>query len=231
MFKALSNLFKSDSGLQKIVEQINALEPEIGGLTSDKLQETSDELKNKIRQITDLEEQKKALDENLPRVFALVRETAQRTLHQRHFDVQLMGGITLHQGKIAEMRTGEGKTLAATLPAYLNALAGKGVHVVTVNDYLAKRDAVWMGQIYNTLGLTVACLVHEGALIYDPQYSGNPNTVKKNKAQVPDQPLREGSLIDKERDTTGSFLVQTEYLRPISRNEAYQADITYGTNH
>ena len=143
------------------------------------------------------------LDDILPRAFALVREAAKRTLGQRHFDVQLMGGIVLHEGKIAEMATGEGKTLASTAPVYLNALSGKGAHVVTVNEYLAKRDAVWMGQIYHLLGMKVACLVHEGALMYDPEY------ISKNAEK----------MVDKERDTTGSFSVQQEYLKPVSRRK------------
>ncbi|MCL5006864.1 MAG: preprotein translocase subunit SecA [Patescibacteria group bacterium] len=158
----------------------------------------------------------KGLDEILPLAFALAREASRRTLGQRHYDVQLWGGLILHHGGIAEMVTGEGKTLAATPAVYLNALEGRGVHVITVNDYLAQRDAVWMGQIYNFLGLSVACLAHEAAFIYDPAW------------RIPPE---EGQLIDKERDTTGSFLVQKEYLRPISRREAYEADITYGTNH
>src|SRR5438552_12040033 len=108
------------------------------------------------------------VDEVLPEAFAVVRDASRRVLGMRHFDVQLMGGIALHQGKVAEMRTGEGKTLSATAPAYLNALGGKGVHIVTVNDYLARRDAVWMGQIYYALGLSVGCLVHEQAFVYDP---------------------------------------------------------------
>ena len=227
MLKFVSKIFKSAPNFSGFVESINALEPEIQKLTDQELQATSEKLKVEIRQISDWEEQKKKLDEVLPRAFALVREAAWRTLRQRHFDVQLMGGVALHEGRIAEMRTGEGKTLAATAPVYLNALAGRGVHVVTVNEYLAKRDAVWMGQIYHALGLTVSCLVHEEAMMYDPKYSGEPSKV----ANVPDEPLREGGMIDKERDTTGSFLVQNEYLRPISRREAYQADITYGTNH
>lgn len=184
------------------------MEKEVSALSDEALKEES----NKLKSSQDL---KLKLEEALPRAFALVREAAKRTLGQRHFDVQLMGGMALHEGKIAEMATGEGKTLAATAPVYLNALVGEGVHVVTVNEYLAKRDTVWMGQIYQALGLSVSCLVHEGALIYDPSY------ISKNADQ----------LLDKERDATGSFLVQDEYLRPISRREAYKADITYGTNH
>ena len=116
--------------------------------------------KEKISPIEDDEERKGALDDALPEVFAVVRETAKRTLGQRHFDMQLIGGAVLHEGKIAEMKTGEGKTLVATLPVTLNALTGRGVHVVTVNDYLARRDAEWMGQIYKFLGLSVGVIVH-----------------------------------------------------------------------
>ena len=229
MLKTLSKLFKSDGGLSKIVEEISALEAEIQKLSDEGLKEESGRLKLLIqgspstssgtKELVVPEPSRRAtLDEVLPRAFALVRETAKRTLGQRHFDVQLMGGFTLHQGKIAEMRTGEGKTLAATLPAYLNALAGKGVHVVTVNEYLAKRDTVWMGEIYHALGLKIACLIHEGALMYDPHFK---------------MPEKEGDNIasEKESETTASFLIHGEFLRPISRKEAYQADITYGTNH
>ena len=227
MLNLLTKLFKSPGISRENIALINDIEKEITGLSNDDLLKASEALKQEIRAITDKKEQREMLDAKLPRAFALVREAARRTLKQRHFDVQLMGGASLHQGRIVEMRTGEGKTLSATAPVYLNALAGRGVHVVTVNEYLARRDTVWMGQVYAALGLTVACLVHEGALMYDPQYAGTPS---KN-ANVPDAPLREGSLIDKERDTTGSFLVQTEYLRPVSRKDAYEADITYGTNH
>ncbi len=197
-------LFNPVNKLKPTVEKINALEKEISSLSNEQLKEESRKLVGV--EITETE---------LVRGFAIIREAAKRTLGQRHFDVQLMGSIALHEGKIAEMATGEGKTLASTAPIYLNALSKKGVHVVTVNEYLAKRDAVWMGQIYHSLGLSVSCLIHEGALIYDPEY------ISKNAEK----------LIDKERDTTGAFLVQNEYLRPISRKEAYLADITYGTNH
>ena len=217
MFNWFSKLFSFGGGsafggksLRKIVAEINALESEIKDFSNDRLLEDSNSLKRLIQ------ESQLSLDEALPRAFALIREAAKRTLGQRHFDVQLMGGVVLHHGKIAEMRTGEGKTLVATLPVYLNALAGKGVHVVTVNEYLAKRDTVWMGQVYHQLGLSVACLAHEKALMYDPTY------------KIPEGKEK---LIDKERDTTGSYLIQEEYLRPVSRKEAYAADITYGTNH
>lgn len=197
---------------RKVVASINALEPEIQKLNSNEILAES-------RKLAEAAKSGKDPGVILPRAFALVREVARRVLGQRHYDVQLMGGIALAEGKIAEMRTGEGKTLTATAPVYLNALKGEGVHVVTVNEYLAKRDTVWMGQIYHALGLKVACLIHEGALIYDPDFY--PIT----------EPKAESALLDKERDTTGSFVVQQEFLRPISRREAYAADITYGTNH
>src|SRR5437879_4644896 len=130
------------------VTEINALEPTIAALTDDALRENTAQLKGRVAA-------GETLDAVLPEAFAVVREAGKRTLNMRHFDVQLVGGIALHNGKIAEMRTGEGKTLVATLPAFLNALTGNGVHIVTVNDYLAQRDADWMGRIYKFLGLTV----------------------------------------------------------------------------
>ena len=139
--------------LQPIVDEINAAEPALAALSDDELRARTAELKERLARGD-------TVDDILPDAFATVREAAKRTLGQRHFDVQLMGGIVLHRGMIAEMKTGEGKTLVATLPVYLNALTGKGVHVVTVNDYLAKRDSEWMGQIYRFLGLTVGCIVH-----------------------------------------------------------------------
>ncbi|HSB99109.1 MAG TPA: DEAD/DEAH box helicase, partial [Burkholderiaceae bacterium] len=132
----------------RVVERINALEGELERLDDAALRAKTDEFRQRVTQGA-------AVDDLLPEAFAVVREAGKRSLKMRHFDVQLMGGIALHQGKIAEMRTGEGKTLVATLPVYLNALTGKGVHVVTVNDYLARRDAEWMGRLYNFLGLTV----------------------------------------------------------------------------
>jgi preprotein translocase subunit SecA len=140
--------------MEKTVAEINALEPELEGLSDDELRARTDWLRGR-------HESGESLDDLLVDAFATVREAAKRTLGQRHFDVQLMGGMVLHRGNIAEMKTGEGKTLVATLPVYLNALSGKGVHVVTVNDYLARRDAEWMGQVYRFLGLTVDCIVHE----------------------------------------------------------------------
>ncbi|MGC9046799.1 MAG: preprotein translocase subunit SecA [Minisyncoccia bacterium] len=195
---------------QPLIKKINSLELEIQKLSDEDLLKKSQDLKKKVQE-------GEKLDNILPLAFSLVREASKRTLKQRHFDVQLLGGIVLHQGKIAEMKTGEGKTLAATLPAYLNSLTGDGVHIVTVNDYLAKRDTVWMGQIYNFLGISVACILHDQSFIYDPLYS-----LKTQK---------DLEILDQTRDTIGSFNVVSEFLRPVSRKEAYQADIVYGTNH
>ncbi len=185
-----------------LVKRINALEPSLANLSPEELKHRTTEFKTRIKEGV-------ALDDLLPEAYAIVREAAKRTLGQRHFDVQLLGGIALYKGGIAEMKTGEGKTLVATLPAYLVALAGRGVHVVTVNDYLSRRDAVWMGQIYDYLGLSVGVLNHAESFIYDREHS--------NK--------------DKERDETGSFHVVHEFLRPTDKREAYRADITYGTNN
>jgi len=150
-------------------------------------------------------------DADVAEVFALVRESARRTLNERHYDVQLIGGLALAKKRIAEMRTGEGKTLVATLPVSLFALAGKGVHVVTVNDYLARRDAAWMGQVYDYLGLTVGVITSGGSYIYDASHVE--------------------STEDAERDAEGSYKVFYDYLRPSSKKEAYAADITYATNN
>ena len=196
--------------LQSVIDKINSLEPEFERLSAEQLKEKTSKLKAKLAR-QNARDAFVGLDEILPEAFASVREAAKRTLNQRHFDVQLVGGIVLHQGKIAEMKTGEGKTLAATSPAYLNALEGKGVHIVTVNDYLAKRDTVWMGQIYDALGLSVGCITNESGYVYDESYG------------------REGP--DKERDELGGFKVEKSYLRPCSRKEAYATDITYGTNN
>ena len=192
--------------IQSLVDKINSLEKEFEGFSNERLKEKTGEFKERLRK-------GETLNDILPEAFALVRESAKRTLHQRHFDVQLIGGLVLHQGKIAEMKTGEGKTLAATLPLYLNALEEKGCHLVTVNDYLARRDTVWMGQIYHALGLTVGCLNHEQSFLYDPDYKKPP----------------EGK--EKMRDELGSFYVVEDFLRPCQRLEAYLADITYGTNN
>lgn len=190
----------------KIVAKINQLETSLAKLSDQEILERSFGLKEKIKTSG-------IFEDDLVLGFALVREAAKRTLGQRHFDVQLLGGIALFEGKIAEMKTGEGKTLAATLAAYLRALEGKGVHIVTVNDYLAKRDTIWMGQIYHFLGLKVSCIINNASFLYDPQYQS-----EKVKA------------VEEERDQLGGFKIYEAYLRPISRKEAYEADITYGTN-
>lgn len=181
--------------LQPIVDEINSF--------SLKLEKLSDEeLKGKTQKFKEALENGKTLDDILPEAFAVVRETARRVIGERHFDVQLLGGIALHQGKIAEMKTGEGKTLASTLPVYLNALTGKGVHLVTANDYLAKRDCNWMGAIFHFLGISTACIIHDASYIYEPK------------------------IID-----TDEVSVEMANLKPVSRREAYNADITYGTNN
>ncbi|MBI2633753.1 MAG: preprotein translocase subunit SecA, partial [Parcubacteria group bacterium] len=199
---------KTLSRYELVLRDINREEENVKALSDEEIRKRSLVLKERGEAGEDL-------GELLPEAFALVREASRRTLGQRHFDVQLLGGIALEEGKIAQMLTGEGKTLAATAPAYLNALSGKGVHVVTVNDYLARRDAVWMGQIYHFLGLSVGCLTHDQAYIYDPEY----------------RHVEEKSALDSERDITGSFKVFEDFLRPVSRREAYGADLTYGTNH
>ena len=188
--------------LMPIVRRINSLEKEYEQFSDSQMKEKTNEFKERLT----VDE---TLDDILPEAFALVREASKRTLNQRHYDVQLMGGIILHRGAIAEMKTGEGKTLVATLPSYLNALTGNGVHLVTVNDYLARRDATWMGQIYNALGLTVGCINHDSSFVYDAEH--------KNQ--------------DAERDEVGGFKVIHEFMRPVTRKEAYLADITYGTNN
>ncbi|HEY9584524.1 MAG TPA: preprotein translocase subunit SecA, partial [Candidatus Paceibacterota bacterium] len=193
---------KKIKSFQPLVDKINAQGQAFSVLSDNELRGKTDEFKKQL-------EEGKSLDDILPEAFAAVREAASRTLKQRHFDVQLIGGIALHKGNIAEMRTGEGKTLVATLPVYLNALEGKGVHVVTVNDYLSRRDAVWMGQIYSALGLSIGVINHESSYLYDPAH-------------------RE---VDEKRDEIGSFKVVYEFLRPCTRQEAYNADITYGTNN
>lgn len=200
--------------IQPIIEKINSLEPEMVKLTLADLRNKTSEFKGRLANGENL-------DDILPEAFAVVRETSKRLTGMRHFDVQLIGGVVLHRGSIAEMGTGEGKTLVGTLPIYLNALAGKGVHVVTVNDYLAKRDAVWMSQIYDALGLTVG-------IIQQQLVSFKYNAQKSIK---PEEDLSEGSAADKERDVKGMYKVETEYLERCSRQEAYACDITYGTNN
>jgi len=190
---------------QSRVDEINNLTEQYAELTDEQLRKKSEELKEKAKT--------QSTDSLLVEAFATVREAAKRTLGQFHYDVQLLGGIAMHDKNIVEMRTGEGKTLTATLPVYLHAISGKGVHLATVNDYLSMRDAVWMGQVYDFLGLSVAVIVNNGAFMYDP-------TVVENEQEK-----------DELRDEQGGFKIEHEYLRPITRQEAYSADITYGTNN
>ena len=203
---SLKNLF-GNAGARVLADNasavaaINALEPEYQALSDDALKAKTEEFRLRLKEGA-------TVDSLLPEAFAAVRESARRTLKLRPFDVQLIGGIVLHNRGIAEMRTGEGKTLVATLPAYLNALPQKGVHVVTVNDYLARRDGVWMGQVYAALGLSISVINHDASYIYDSSHMET----------------------DAMRDEEGSFRVFHEFLRPCSRREAYEADITYGTN-
>ena len=215
MNKFLKKLFgDSDKAvlinLQRQVDLINALESNIQALSDAELTQKSQDLRKQAKSGD--------LDALMPEAFAIIREAAKRTLSQRHYDVQMMGAITIHRGQIAEMRTGEGKTLTSTAPIYLNALSGNGVHVVTVNDYLAKRDAVWMGQVYHMLGLSVGCIQQESGYLYDPNYHANEGSETEEE-------------MDEARDATGMFRVEMDYLRPVSRKEAYDADITYGTNN
>lgn len=205
--KLLKKLFGDESQkkikeAQKYVQDINALEPNIEKLSDDELRAKTEEFKSLLAE-------GKTLDDILVPAFAVVREAARRTLGQRHYDVQLIGGMMLHWGHIAEMRTGEGKTLVSTLPTYLNALEGKGVHVVTVNDYLSRRDAQWMGQIFAFLGLSIGVINDQ------------------NQAYVYDAGHQE---VDEDRDEQGSFRVFYEFLKPSTRRTAYRCDITYGTN-
>lgn len=202
----LFNIFGSPTKkYEKIVLQINALEKGIIDLSDKALLERSKTLKTILTGAS-----KELLQQHLPEAFALVRESARRTLNQRHYDVQLIGGMVLHEGNIAEMKTGEGKTQMATLPTYLNALTGLGVHVVTVNDYLSRRDAAWMGQIYYMLGLSTSVITQDQSYMYDPTHVT--------------------SADEKTEDELGSFKVGYEFLRPCTKKEAYDADITYGTN-
>ena len=242
MVNWLSSLIDSNERvvrrLQPLVDHINSLEPEFEKLSDADLRAKTDEFKARLAEAVDeiqqqltearsrqeetlhleqelAEVKRRVLDELLPEAFAAVREAAKRTIKQRHFDVQLIGGVVLHQGKIAEMKTGEGKTLVATLPLYLNALTGQGCHLITVNDYLAKRDCHWMGPIYHALGVSVAAIT---------------------AMQTPDNPFP-SYIYDPDRDSGDP---KWKHLHPIpyppnqpqaSRRQAYEADITYGTNN
>lgn len=199
---------RSINQLQKIVDKVNLLEEEMKTLSADDFPKKTEELKKRLgvkeKTATEIDNEKLAekLDEILPEAFALTREAASRVINQRAFDTQLIGAIVLHQGKIAEMKTGEGKTLTAVFAAYLNALSGRGVHIVTVNDYLSKRDANWMGSVFHFLGLSTACLNHDIAYLYQP------NKIDQNEVSV-----------------------EEENLIPVERKVAYQADVLYGTNN
>lgn len=180
--------------MRKRVREVNALEAKFKKLTDKQLKAKTEEFKKRL--------EKESLDKLLPEAFAVVREASDRVLKMRHFDVQLIGGMVLHEGSVAEMKTGEGKTLVATLPMYLNGLTGKGTHLVTVNDYLAQRDAGWMAQLYDYLGLSTGVIIADESYIYDPKYTNEKHDDKR---------LR--------------------HLKPCSRQDAYNADITYGTNN
>ncbi len=190
-----------------LVETINAFGSPLAALSDEDLKNKAEEFKKRLYPPAGGGE---TPDDILPEAYAVVREAAHRTIGERHYDAQLLGGIALHHGKIAEMKTGEGKTLTSTLPIYLNALSGKGVHVVTVNDYLAKRDCNWMGRVYEALGLTSACIVGQGVSY---RYVSN---------------VADNDAVSVETLPTGR---QVENLIPVTRREAYAADITYGTNN
>jgi preprotein translocase subunit SecA len=197
MFGILAKIVgtKNEREIKKIwtvVEQVNAFEQSISSLDDNALKAKTEEFRKKI-------DAGETLDDILPEAFAVVREASLRLLKMRHFDVQIIGGFTLHKGTIAEMKTGEGKTVVATLPVYLNAIDGRGAHVITVNDYLAKRDAQWMGPLYHFLGLSIGVVQHDSSFLFDPSYHAEDSRL--------------------------------QFLRPVERKEAYDADITYGTNN
>ncbi len=198
---------------QPLVDQINSLEKDFKNLKEKDFKAKTAEFKARL-------DRGETLDDLLSEAFALVREASVRTTGLRHYDVQLIGGIVLHQGKIAEMKTGEGKTLVATLPLYLNALTGKGVHLVTVNDYLSRRDAEWNGPIYHLLGLNVGVINHEKSYLFDP----NPATKKVEETEIH---LTSQQALNPEAEGIGVG----KFLREVNRQEAYQADIIYGTNN
>ena len=239
----LTKIFKGEDEklmkkLKPIVDNVFSLEEELKSLSDEELKTKSLDLKQKIQDQIKIEEDilkaknleklewkkenikivEDILEDNLVLAFALTREASRRTLNMMHYPVQIIGGVMMHRGNIAEMRTGEGKTLVATLPAYLNALSGKGVHVVTVNDYLSKRDAVWMGRVYDALGLSVGILNHQVSYLFDRDNVGKEDIQKEN-------------IDDNEIKEEGSYKVENDYLKKVSRKEAYEADIIYGTNN
>ena len=198
---------------EPLVELVASFEKDVKKLSDKKLRDQAEEFRKRLREGD-------TLNDILPEAFATVREAARRTIGQRHFDVQITGGIALHQGKITEMKTGEGKTLVATLPLFLNALEENGAHLVTVNDYLSRRDGEWMGPIYHMLGLSVGIINHEKSFVFDP----DPKTPKTDPSEVKMDPT-ESLSPEEEGMGVGKF------LRAVTRKEAYQADITYGTNN
>lgn len=201
MFGDESSKFLKDT--KDTVIKINALEAEMAKLTDAGIPEKTNEFKARLKA-------GESLDQILPEAFALVREAMKRADNKRLFDVQLIGGLALHKGKIAEMKTGEGKTFVTVLPAYLNALTGEGVHIITVNDYLSRIGAVLMGQVYNLLGLSVGVINSQNvSYLYDASHKEE----------------------DGERDQVGEFKIVYDFLKPVSRRQAYEADVTYGTNH
>ncbi|HEY1037362.1 MAG TPA: preprotein translocase subunit SecA [Candidatus Paceibacterota bacterium] len=226
----LKTIFPSHSARQvkkyrATVDKINALEDSMKSLSAE-------ELKAKTAEFKKRHADGESLDALLPEAFAAVREASHRTLGQRHYDVQLIGGMILHDGRIAEMKTGEGKTLMATLAMYLNALAGKGAHLVTVNDYLARRDATWMGQIYSALGLTTGVVNDGASYLFDINHAGkkdiDPAAVKSDAEGADAEAIEKA---DEAEDIMGSYKVGYEFLKPAEKRDAYHADITYGTNN
>jgi len=209
MFSFITKIFdfneREIGSIRPAVVKINSLEPEFKKLSPAKLKEKTVGFRERL-------EKSEVLDQLLPEAFAAVREASSRTTGMRPYDVQLIAGAILHQGKIAEQKTGEGKTLSATLALYLNALGRQGVHLITVNDYLARRDAEWMGPIFHALGMSVGCLNHEKAYLFEPVASSQ-------------------ELVAEDSTPEEMQLGQGKYLREVSRREAYQADITYGTNN
>jgi preprotein translocase subunit SecA len=212
-----SNLFSVDKNpldvYGKELSLINGYREEIAGLSDDQIREEIQTFKTELAELEDTAKIFKKMTEIRPRVFALTREVAKRTLNQPHYDVQIVGGIALSEGKIAEMKTGEGKTLTATLPIVLHALAGRGSHLVTVNDYLSRWHASLMAPIYHSLGLSTASIQHEQSFLYDPTYK-------------PEQ-----EEIDRLESETQGLVMDVKHMRPVARKEAYAADITYGTNN
>ena len=203
MFKKITSKIVGDPN-RKYLDRLSPLVEEVNGFAAEQEGMLEEELRASTASFRERLEDGETLEDILPEAFALVREASHRATTLRHYDVQIMGGILLHRGEVVEMRTGEGKTLVATLPLYLNALTGMGAHLVTVNDYLARRDGGWMGKIYHLLGLTVGCIGPlQFSALYDPDYV-DPSTELEDERLV--------------------------HWRPCTRQEAYQADITYGTS-